>query len=145
MSKRGKRFQAGVGSFFKQYQRKAHSGHDPNDRSYDIDVERKIKAMDPELLSQLMNDDLDTDIPSEIEDRWYSGKSMLGISFNLNDFVGVKTGKHEGKTGDVIALLRMNPEPEYVVEVGGGKDQNIKAFQSNLTLLPRLDNEEPSK
>jgi hypothetical protein len=55
MNKRKKKLQAEIGTFVKQYGRKAHAGHDPNDRSYDRGVEAKIKRMNPEELDELMH------------------------------------------------------------------------------------------
>jgi hypothetical protein len=55
MSKRKKKLQAEIGTFLKQYGRKAHAGHDPNDRSYDRAVEALIKRMKPEELDELMH------------------------------------------------------------------------------------------
>ena len=49
--------EADVGLFLRQYGRKAHRGHDPNDRSYSRDVEKKIKRMKPEELDRLMSGD----------------------------------------------------------------------------------------
>ena len=54
-SKRKKRLEAKLGPFLRQYRRKAHAGHDPNDRGYDREFERKIKNMDPFELDELMN------------------------------------------------------------------------------------------
>jgi hypothetical protein len=54
-SKREKRLEAKLGVFLKQYQRKRHAGHDPNDRGYDRTFERKVKQMDPLELDELMN------------------------------------------------------------------------------------------
>ena len=41
----------------RQYGRKAHPGHDPNDRGYDRELERYIKSMDPLELDELIRDD----------------------------------------------------------------------------------------
>jgi hypothetical protein len=46
--------EADVGLFLRQYGRKAHRGHDPNDRSYSRHVEKKIKRMKAEELDKLM-------------------------------------------------------------------------------------------
>jgi hypothetical protein len=46
-----------VGRFVQQYGRKAHNGHDPNDRSYDRKVERAVKRMKPSKLDELLRDD----------------------------------------------------------------------------------------
>ena len=43
--------------FVQQYARKARAGLDPNDRSYDRDVEARIKRMAPEELDRLLRED----------------------------------------------------------------------------------------
>lgn len=53
-SKRKKKLEGEIGAFMKQYKRKAHAGWDPNDRSYDRELEKKIKNMSPEELDELM-------------------------------------------------------------------------------------------
>lgn len=59
MSKRKAKLQAEIGSFMRQYQRKAHAGHDPNDRGYSRKMEAKLKRMRPEELDELLHGDLD--------------------------------------------------------------------------------------
>jgi len=131
MSKKGKNLQSDIGTFLKQYQRKAHAGWDPNDRGYDRDIEKKIKSMSPEELSELMAEELECEVPREIEDRWFAGDAIQGIAFYLNDSVSVSIGPHAGKAGSVISLLRLTPEPEYLIELGSGLG-DIKVFQSKL-------------
>ena len=46
--------EADVGLFLRQYGRKAHPGHDPNDRSYSREIEKKIKQMKAEDVDRLM-------------------------------------------------------------------------------------------
>jgi hypothetical protein len=41
----------------RQYGRKAHPGHDPNDRGYDRKMEHLVKHMDPEELDDLLHGD----------------------------------------------------------------------------------------
>lgn len=60
-SKQKKQLEAEIGAFIKQYKRKAHSGFDPNDRSYDRELEKKIKNMSPEELDKLMRGAEDDD------------------------------------------------------------------------------------
>ena len=43
----------------RQYRRKKHPGHDPNDRGYDRQLEKQMKQMDPRELDELLHDDLD--------------------------------------------------------------------------------------
>jgi hypothetical protein len=50
---------AEVMKFLIQYRRKAHKGWDPNDRSYDREIEHKVKRMNPILLDRLIREDED--------------------------------------------------------------------------------------
>jgi hypothetical protein len=43
----------------KQYRRKAHKGHDPNDRGYSREVEKCVKRMKPEDLDRLLRGEED--------------------------------------------------------------------------------------
>lgn len=45
--------------FTSQYGRKAHKGHDPNDRRYDRKVEQRVKRMKPEKLDRLLHGNKD--------------------------------------------------------------------------------------
>ena len=54
MSNRGKKLKKELGGFLKQYQRKSHKGHDPNDRSYDREIEQLVKSLPAEELDELM-------------------------------------------------------------------------------------------
>lgn len=53
--------EADLGTFLRQYGRKADRNHDPNDRSYDRQIENKIKRMAPEDLDRLMRGEDETD------------------------------------------------------------------------------------
>lgn len=43
--------------FAKQIGRKAHAGHDPNDRRYDRDIARKLRRIPPQELDALFRGD----------------------------------------------------------------------------------------
>lgn len=58
--KRG-RLAGELGCFVQKYARKAHAGHDPNDRRYDKKVEKAMRRLRPEDLSELLSDDGDPD------------------------------------------------------------------------------------
>jgi hypothetical protein len=64
MSQRRRRLVGELGTFMRQYGRKAHPGHDPNDRGYDRGVERLVKKMDPAELDELIHGDGEFDEPS---------------------------------------------------------------------------------
>lgn len=40
--------------FAKQIGRKAHAGHDPNDRQYDPDIAKKLRRMPPKEIDSLL-------------------------------------------------------------------------------------------
>ena len=51
------RLAADLRLFVQEYGRKAHKGHDPNDRGYDREIEDRVKRMRPEELNRLLEDD----------------------------------------------------------------------------------------
>jgi hypothetical protein len=53
-----------IGAFVRQYARKKHAGHDPNDRRYDRELERRIKRMDPLELDLPMRGESDDVTPA---------------------------------------------------------------------------------
>jgi hypothetical protein len=69
MKKPGKRewLRRNVGTFLRQYQRKAQRGVEPNDRNYDRKVEEELLRMRPEELSLLINEE-DTDDSGLVRD-----------------------------------------------------------------------------
>nr|WP_223965174.1 hypothetical protein [Burkholderia diffusa] len=50
-----------LGCFVQKYARKVHAGHDPNDRRYDKKVEKAMRRLRPESLSDLLSDDSEPD------------------------------------------------------------------------------------
>ncbi len=54
MSSRKRRLEGEIAAFVRQYNRPRHPRHDPNDRGYDREVERRVKQMDPEELDALL-------------------------------------------------------------------------------------------
>ena len=53
-----------MGRFLRQYRRRAHKGHDPNDRSYDREIEQYIRRLKPEDLDVLLNGEADERLDS---------------------------------------------------------------------------------
>ena len=132
MSKKKEKIRREIGSFLRQYERKAHAGWDPNDRQYDRRMERQIKNMDPSELSEIISGD-GTDMTAEHDDLWFSFKPIPGVKFLLNDSVEIIKGKNEGQKGSVISLIEINPEPRYLVELGTGED--VYVLESQLKSL----------
>jgi len=118
MSNRSKKLEGEIGSFVKQYKRKAHAGYDPNDRRYDREIEEKIKHMTAEELSALMSGE--EQIGNEIEDKWFNSEPIDGVKYQLNNKVKIVKGKFQGETGVVVSLVELSPEPKYNIELSKG-------------------------
>ena len=128
MSKKKDKIQREIGSFIRQYQRKAQPGWDPNDRRYDRKMENKIKKLDPAELSEIISG-CDTDITSEIDELWFNFKPIPGVKFFLNDSIEIIKGENIGEKGFVISLIEIHPEPRYLVELTNGKDEIVLESQ----------------
>ncbi|WP_322104968.1 hypothetical protein [Paraburkholderia sp. J41] len=50
-----------LGLFVQKYARRAHAGHNPNDRHYDRNVERAMRRLRPDELSDLLSGDSEPD------------------------------------------------------------------------------------
>ena len=62
----------------------------------------------------------------QIDNLWFIQKKVPGAAFRLNDSVDVVRGKHSGQSGAVIALLELEPEPVYLVELSDGSDVKLE-------------------
>jgi hypothetical protein len=62
--------------------------------------------------------------------RWIAGDLPHGVEFERHHPVRVVEGRRSGKRGAVIALLGLEPEPRYRVELSSG--QALDAFQRML-------------
>lgn len=131
MIKRKDKLQGDVGAFLKQYQRKAYPTHDPNDRHYSRDVERKVKSMNPRELCELMSGEGE-DILAEEEAAWFAGENPKGVLFSLNQPVETQLGV----TGYVVSLLQVRPVPKYWVKLSDGED--VEIYQNSLSESPSL-------
>lgn len=112
-----------LGRFLQEYGRKAHAGWDPNDRSYDREVEKKIKAMPASELGKLMDGE-DESLTIEEENAWFSQEVIDGLRFKLNDPV-VYEANGTVNIGSVVALLAARPVPKYLVELSDGTDVQV--------------------
>jgi hypothetical protein len=61
VKRRKQKLAAEIGTFVRQYARKAHPGIDPNDRRYSCKIEAMVKRMRPEALDELLNGEVDDD------------------------------------------------------------------------------------
>jgi hypothetical protein len=128
MSKRKNKISGELGVFLQQYARKAHAGWDPNDRTYDRELEKKIKAMSAEELGELMAGQ-DESLTIDEENEWYSQSLVPGLCYRLNDPVQVTLGGST-KMGSIVSLLAIRPLPKYLVELSDGTD--IEVYENGI-------------
>jgi hypothetical protein len=63
--------------------------------------------------------------------RWHEGQLIPGVMFGFDDPVSIERGEHAGKLGIAVQLLRLTPEPVYLIEVEpDGPD--LEVLQSQL-------------
>ena len=55
--KRDAKLRGELAAFVRQYARKAQRGTEPNDRRYDAKLEKLMKSMSPEELSELLSEE----------------------------------------------------------------------------------------
>jgi hypothetical protein len=55
---------------------------------------------------------------------------IVGVEYEHNDHVEVVSGSHQGESGNLIALVGLQPEPEFVLEAESGQD--IQVLQSSI-------------
>lgn len=73
------------------------------------------------------------DIDRETQDAWQLGETIPGVNFRMCQSVSVCNGPDSGKVGEVICILRLAPEPLYLVEVADGPD--LYAYQSEIVSI----------
>jgi hypothetical protein len=56
-----------------------------------------------------------------------------GVRFRHNDFVRITAGKHAGKAGSLVTVLKLSPEPLFIVELESGYD--VQVTQSELSFV----------
>jgi len=54
-------------------------------------------------------------------ERWMGGGQVPGVGFALYEPVVITAGGQAGSLGAVVALVSLDPEPVYTVEIGGGR------------------------
>jgi hypothetical protein len=55
-----------LGTFLRQYARRAQKGQDPNDRTYDREIEQELGRLRPEELDRLINGEDDERLSTRI-------------------------------------------------------------------------------
>ena len=70
----------------------------------------------------------------EIDELWYSQKSIPGAKFKLNDSVKIKDGIYKDEYAAVISLLILIPIPKYTLELGSN-GESFEESEDNLEFI----------
>jgi len=59
--------------------------------------------------------DMSNETPTQydLESRWITAAGIPGVTYYYGDIVRIKGGEHTDETGEVIALLAIDPQPRY--------------------------------
>lgn len=69
-------------------------------------------------------------------DRWLAGDAIPGVAFAHNQAVEILGGSRAHEHGTIALLLRIEPEPIYLVALGDGRG-DVRARQSGLRSVGR--------
>lgn len=72
--------------------------------------------------------------------RWYAGKRIRGVHFQLNDAVVAPPGDVNKDLAAVISLESIDPEVTFLIERSDGRSRLVKQSELSLLLyMPMLD------
>jgi hypothetical protein len=69
----------------------------------------------------------------DLRQRFLNRKRVEGVEYQHNDYVRVTDGEYKGRSGSLISLEAIAPEPLFLVELEDGGD--IEVRQSQLILV----------
>jgi len=68
--------------------------------------------------------------PVDAAGAFLEHKPIPGVAFEHNDYVLIVGGLHSGKTGSLVTVIDLVPEPRYVLELESGFD--VEVLQSEI-------------
>jgi hypothetical protein len=60
---------------------------------------------------------------------------IIGVNFQHNDYVNVISGKHAGNSGSLVTLVKLEPEPLFVLELESGFDVEVSQSEIKNVVL----------
>ena len=68
--------------------------------------------------------------PTTLAQNFLDHTPIHGVEYEHNDFVRIVKGAYAGKSGSLVSVLGLEPEPQFVLELESGFD--VEVFQSEL-------------
>ena len=65
----------------------------------------------------------------ELEQLWVKG-SLPSVAYSFDNKVRLKAGERAGEVGRIVALLSIEPHPDYVIEYPDGRSK--RAVESDI-------------
>ena len=65
----------------------------------------------------------------ELEQLWVKG-SLPSVTYSFDDAVRLKSGERAGEVGRIVALLAIDPAPDYIIEFPDGR--SARAIESDI-------------
>jgi hypothetical protein len=61
----------------------------------------------------------------ELEQLWVKG-ALPGVAYSFGNKVRLKAGERAGEVGRIVALLAVEPQPDYVIEYPDGRSERAE-------------------
>jgi hypothetical protein len=68
--------------------------------------------------------------PKDIGQAFLDHTPIPGVLFEHNDYVRISGGAHAGKSGSLVTVLGLEPEPKFLLELESGFD--VEVMQSHI-------------
>lgn len=62
---------------------------------------------------------------TDVNQTFLNREPILGVRFSHNDLIRIAAGVHAGGVGSLVAVLALEPEPLFVVELESGLDAQV--------------------
>lgn len=70
--------------------------------------------------------------PADLGQAFLNHEAIDGVVFAHNDYVHILQGKHAGKSGSLVTVRSLEPEPLFIIELEPGFD--VEVLQSEIAL-----------
>jgi hypothetical protein len=66
----------------------------------------------------------------DIGQSFLNREPIIGVNFQHNDYVNIISGKHANKSGSLVTVVKLEPEPLFILELESGFD--VEVYQSEI-------------